>query len=739
MRVSPILTAFNAGELSPQLRGRLDLEKYTMGCRTLENFICRVHGGIDRRPGTYFMEEVKDSTKLTRLIPFQFSTVQAYLLEFGDKYIRFYKDYARIEVSGAAYEIVSPYGEDDLFDIQYCQDSDIMYLCHEDYPVYKLSRTAHTAWTLEEVEFIDGPYDDQNETDTTLDPSATTGDGINLVASADLFVAGHVGAFVRIKYGEAWGHGVITYVTDAKNATMNVIEDFAAHTASADWALGAWCPANGYPRCVSIIEQRAVFAGSTGFPQTIWASAVGDYEDFTPGTLDDAPFTYRLAAREVHSIRWLASLSNLIIGTTRGEARMGRQDSDSPVTPSNAKVTFQSFYGSSPVPAIGSGSAILFWERKGHPDNYGERLREYSYNITYDTYDGVDLTILADHIGEGGVIEMARQQYPYSILWCVRADGTLIGMTYERDQQVVGWHRHPMANGWVESVAVLPGQVQDDVYVVVARVVGASVKRYVEVMMDYDWGDEQRDAFFVDSGLSYYGLEADITGATRANPVVITAAAHGFGNGDRVKLFGVYGMTELNLMEAIVANKTDDTFELAGVDGRAFTAYVSGGTVQRMATKVSGLAHLEGRTVDVLTDGAVHPARVISAGEISLEWPACVAHVGLPYTSTVETTGLEGGSREGSSQGKQKRVHEVCLRFHRTLGGKVGPDEDHLDTIGFRTARDTYGNPPVLYTGDKDIPFADDWTGESTVMVVQDQPLPMSVLSIMPRFRSEDR
>jgi len=176
MRASPILTAFNAGEISPQLRGRIDLEKYSMGCETLENFFCRAHGGAQRRPGNYYIGEVKTSSKSTRLIPFQFNTTQAYLLEFGNQYIRFYKDYGRIDVSGAAYEIVSPYQEADLFKIQYVQDSDIMYLVHPSYPVYKLSRTAHTSWTITAVNFIDGPYLDQNESEDVGDNLCTDGD-----------------------------------------------------------------------------------------------------------------------------------------------------------------------------------------------------------------------------------------------------------------------------------------------------------------------------------------------------------------------------------------------------------------------------------------------------------------------------------------------------------------------------------------------------------------------------------
>lgn len=744
MRVSPLIAAFNAGELSSQLRGRLDLEKYAMGCETLENFICRVHGGVQRRPGSYFLGETKDSSKYSRLIPFQYNTEQAYMLEFGDLYIRVFKDYAPVMVSGAAYEIVSPYAAADLFDIQYVQDSDIMYLCHPYFPVYKLSRTADNAWTIAAVVFVDGPYLEENDTATTITPSATSGTGITLTASASLFAADHVGAYFRILHGSTWGYAKITYVTDATHATADVLSTLGGTSAVATWREGAFSNAQGYPSTCAFHEQRLVLGCSISRPQTFWASAAGDYEDMTPGALDDDAYTYTIAERKVNAIRWMAPLGQLVLGTTGGEARLGPQNSGDPITPSNAKVTFQSFYGSAPTPAIPMGNVILFWEGRGHPLNYGQRLRELGYNFTTDSYEAADLTLLAEHIAEGGVFEMALQKYPFQILWCVRADGLLIAMTYDRQQEVVGWHRHPMS-GTVESVAVIPGDSQDDVYLIVNRTVNGVTKRYVEVLEDYDWGTDQAGCFFVDCGMSYDGTEKTISGATKANPVVLTVTAHGFSNGDHVHLSGITGMTELNGLEVVVTNKSTDGFECYDVDGNkingtGFTTYASGGIAKKMAINLSGMDHLAGEEVDVLADGAMHPPVTVTVGGVvPLRWYVRKAHVGIHYESKLTTMSLEGGSREGTAQGKTKRAHEATARFFETLGGKIGTHPDYLDNIIFRTSADTYNNPPPLFTGDKTVSLGSDWEEEAKITVVQDQPLPMTMLSIMPRFRSEDR
>ena len=145
---TPILTNFTSGELSPLLDGRVDVAKYYNGAKTLENYIPLPYGGTIRRPGTYFVAEVKDSTKAVRLVSFQFSTTQSYILEFGDLYIRFYMDNGQILSGGVPYEIATPYIEADLFNLQFAQDADTMWIVHPSYKPRKLTRTGHTNWTL---------------------------------------------------------------------------------------------------------------------------------------------------------------------------------------------------------------------------------------------------------------------------------------------------------------------------------------------------------------------------------------------------------------------------------------------------------------------------------------------------------------------------------------------------------------------------------------------------------------
>ena len=237
-RVAVQLTNFTGGELSPRLDGRNDLTKYASGCKTLENMIVYPHGSAARRPGTQFVAEVKDSTKKTRLIPFEFSTTQTYMLEFGDQYIRFYKDNGVILSGGSPYEIVSPYLEAELFEIKFAQSADVMYICHPNHAVRKLSRTGHTAWTLTEVNFTNGPYLDNNITTTTFTISAhTVGAGRTLTASAITginsdtgFQTTDVGRLVQFRNG----YGKITARTSTTIVTIEILTDMGSSSASTD-------------------------------------------------------------------------------------------------------------------------------------------------------------------------------------------------------------------------------------------------------------------------------------------------------------------------------------------------------------------------------------------------------------------------------------------------------------------------------------------------------------------------
>ena len=741
-RVAAQLTNFTAGELSPRLDGRNDLAKYSAGCATVENMVIYPHGAAARRPGTQYVASVKTPANKTRLIPFEFSTEQTYILEFGNQYIRFYRNNGQIESGGSPYEISTPYLTAELFDIKFAQSADVMYLTHPNHQTRKLSRTGHTSWTLTAVEFTNGPYLDTNTTATTMTTSAhTVGTGRTLTASAVTginsgsgFLATDVGRQIRFRDG----YGIITAFTSTTVVTIEILIDMGSTSASTDWSLGSFSTTTGFPSCVSFFEQRLVFAASINNPQTVYFSKSGDYENMDAnigGTVaDDDAIIYTIASNQVNAIRFLTSARTLIIGTAGGEFVVSGGGDNSPITPTNIMIKKQSNHGAANVDAISVGNATLFLQRAKR------KIRELAYNFDVDGYIAPDLTILAEHITEGNVVEMAYQEEPLAIIWCVRGDGQLIALTYQREQEVVAWHRHIIGGVFgtgdavVESVAVIPTDDSEyELYMIVKRTINGATTRYVEYLHTFNFDQTDNTSFnYLDSQLDLSKSQTTLTAGISATDTTIPVASiSGLSASGKIKIGGEIisyaGISSLNL-----------TGCTRGQNITTATSHTSGDTVKEVVNIIAGLDHLEGQTVSILVDGATHPTKVVASNQITLDRFGTDVKVGLSYTSILKTMRIDAGSQDGTSQGKTKRIYEVTARLFETVGVEVGPDLNNMERIPFRTSADPMdqGIPP--FTGDKEVEFRGNYDTDGFMMVRQTQPLPLTLLSLYPRLVTND-
>ena len=199
-KVSKAFANFTAGEVTPKLYGRTDISKYDNGAETVENFLVQPHGGLLRRPGTRFVAEVKSSDDAVRLVPFEYNVEQAYVLEFGPLYFRIYKDGGQVTSGGNAVEVTTVYPAADLDGLKFAQAADTMYVVSPNHPIYKITRTSHTAWTITEVVTSRGPMLDENATTTTLTTDSRDGT-VQLTASASTFVSTDVGRLVKVFEG----------------------------------------------------------------------------------------------------------------------------------------------------------------------------------------------------------------------------------------------------------------------------------------------------------------------------------------------------------------------------------------------------------------------------------------------------------------------------------------------------------------------------------------------------------
>ena len=832
---SPIQSNFNAGQLTELLSARTDLAKRGNGVKVMQNMLPLIQGPATRRSGTSHVASVKTPANRTALIPFEFSTEQAYVIEVGDQYFRYYKDNGvileaaktitgitqanpavvtsnshgftngdEVEISGVVgmtqvngkrftvagvttntfqlsginstgftaygsagtasrvFTLATPYTQANLFDsdnrlrLNWTQSADILYLCHNTYPPRKLSRTGHTSWTIETITFEDGPYLNANTTDTTLDPSATTGTGVTLVASATTginddagFKSTDVGRLIRFKDGSNFSYFEITGFTSTTQVTVTIKgPDLANHNASTDWRLGVFSETTGYPSAVIFYEDRLWFGGATNFPQRLDGSRTGDYYNFAPtdadGTVaDDHAVSFTLSANMVNLIQWLdADEKGLLVGTVGGEWVVRASSQSEAITPTNIQAKPSSTRGSANVRPIRCGRQTLFVQRAG------KKLRDFEYVFEDDGFRSQDVSILSPEITGNGVLGIDYQQEPDSTIWLVREDGTLLGVSYDKQQEAIGWHTHVMGGvsdtasniAKVEALAVIPSPTEgaDQLWLIVQRLVDGSTVRYVEYL-NQTWadGDKQKLAFFVDSGLTL-NAPLTITGATQANPVVITSNGHGLTNGDLVRIDDIAGMTELNTRTFTVAGSATNTFQLSGENGSAHTAYISGGEARKKVTCLTGLDHLEGQTLKVLVDGGAHDDKTVSSGAITLDRASAIVHAGLAFTSALETLPIEAGSREGTSQGKTKRISHVVFRFFQTLGGFYGTSSADMTEFVFREGGDLLDQAVPLFTGDKEVSWPGGYDRDGVIRIESRQPLPLTLQAIMPSLVTQD-
>ena len=803
-RVHPFQTNFTAGELTPKLAGQVDFKKYNNGVEEMQNMTVFPQGGATRRYGTRFVAEVKDSSKSTRIIPFEFNITQSYILELGDQYIRFYKDngqitnasknitgitqanpavvtvsshgysngddvwingvvgmtqvngrrfriantttntfelqgvsstgytaYASAGTAADVFEIASPFTESQLYEIAFTQSADVMYLVHEDVAPRKLSRTGHTSWTMTEVDFKRGPYLDQNTTGTTMTPSGTSG-SVTITASSSTFVATDVGRLIKFNSG----HAKITNFSSATQVTATTTDNFSGTGGTADWSLGTFTSTKGFPKSVSFFEQRLIFAGTTTFPQTIFASESGLYEEFDVGSGNAADaFIYTIAANKVNVIRWLAPARDLIVGTVGGEFKVGRPTGE-PLKPDNVQITQQTTYGGYTTQPIQIGNAVLFVQRQQ------KKIREFAYRFESDAYLAPDMTLLAEHITGKGIVDVDYAQEPDSIYWAVRKDGALLGMTYQREEDVIAWHRHIIGGSYkltFNGASDVTDSVTDsnnNGFVTISNH-GLSTGDKVT----YSAGGGTKLGGIVD-GQDYFVYVVDANKFEFASTYeqaidrTIIQIADGVGANHSVK-----AQAQVKSVSTISEASENQTYIIVRrrINGNIvqYVEYLDdllridsglAGTVNGSSSSITGLDHLEGEEVQILIGDAVFPNQTVTNGAISVNLTATSGfksiEIGLAYISKIKTMRIEAGSQAGTAQARKKRYNEVVVRLHKTIGIKINGDQ-----LPFRTSSTPMGQNIPEFTGDKRVTNLG-WDRDGQIEILQEQPLPMTVLGI---------
>lgn len=545
----------------------------------------------------------------------------------------------------------------------------------------------------------------------------------------DAFRSADVGKYILMNGGVCQ----IVTVNGADDIDVEILKSLNDKDTTGNWTLEVptWDSTRGYPKSVGLYQDRLVFGGTTQQPQTIWMSETGILDGFGIGPDDEDAIDIDLSSNQVNEISWIASSRDLVVGTSGGELTLSGGGSNA-ITPSNIQQQVRTYHGSDTQQIEVIREEILFIQ------NSARKVRTFRYDFNIDGYTGEDLTFLAEHITEDNLAEIAYAQEPDTILYAVTDAGELLAGTYDRPKKVIAWTRF-QTDGDFENVQTISTSTESEVWVVVERKVNGSTVRYIELFTNQD-GTDDADGFS-DCHLKLTS-NIPISGITAANPAVVTTSgAHGLVNGDTVIIKDLVdpevgdldstltNMSSLNGGIYTVANKTSTTFELttsggSNVNTTNYNAYGSGGNCWKRVTAISGLQHLEGRTVQIRGDGAVITSETVSSGAITLDTAAGEVVVGLPYTTTIKTLNHEYQLNEGSMQGQRVRWSRPLLRVYKstvpTLNGEFLPS---------RNAADLMTQKVPLYSGFLEYgPL--NWANTTALTIATSDPLPLMVLGI---------
>lgn len=765
-------TGFAVGEIAPELHGRVDLTAYLNALDTARNVLVRVGGSVRRRPGTRFVAEVKDSTKKVRLIPFEFSTVQTYVLEFGELYMRVYMDGGQVlypvdhPSAGQPVEIATPYTVSELPQLGYVQSADVMTLVHPAHPPMELTRTDHHLWTLTQITFqpaiaaptgltarkigtgtgtthsyvvtaeSDDPVDESLPSSSASVDHAETLTATNRVELSWTAVTGAARYNVYKLRNGLYGYLGTTETTAFRDDGINPALDDTPPVARNPFA----APGD-YPGAVAYFQQRLAFAGSDNRPETVYLSRTGSYPNFAVSNplKDDDAITATLVGDQVNRIRHMVGLRDgLILFTTGAEWVLQRGDRG--LTPSlEGGLRQESYLGSGDVRPLRVGNSVIFVQ------NGLNHVFDLAYDLATDGLRPTQLTLLASHLVEdGAIVDWAYAKRPDSVIWAVRDDGVLLALTYMPEQEVRAWSRCD-TDGAVESIAAVREGAEDGVYIVVRRLIGGSYKRYIERLERWN-GKDVRDAVFLDSALSWDDPK-EITGVTLGSTTVVTVPGHGLAQYDLFELDELEGPAELNKKRYRALSIAGDDITLGSeypgltngvedptkdpVDTSTSRPWVSGtGVLRKCVSTVSGLSHLEGREVSILADGSVAPPQTVSGGSVTVPVPSARIHVGLPFTSEIRTLALP---LEPDLAARQKRIVQVDLLVRHAREIEAGPDETALNYYKPRLG-ENMGEPASPLMGTVTLAVRPQWGRTPRLLVRIAEPLPLEILDIMPRF-----
>ena len=672
--IRTLKTSFTGGEISPEMFGRIDDVKFQNGLAICRNFVVKPQGPVENRAGFSFVRAAKDSSKRVRLIPFTFSTDQTMVLEMGAGYFRFHTNGSTLMSGSVPYEVVAPYTEADLFDIHYVQSGDVLTLVHPNYAPRELRRLGATNWQLTTIAFV---------------PAITAPAGVTAVA------AGHTEAKYTYKYvvtaidADGTGESVASAVS---TVTGNLFETGATVTIS-------WSPVAGASRYQVYKLQAGLYGylGETNATSLIDDNIAPDLSA-TPPRYDD-PFSgvgnYPAAVSYYEQRRVFAGTHNkpqtvwmTKAGTETNMAYSIPVRDDDRIAFRVAAREANTIRHIVPLAQLMLLTSSAEWQVG---TSNSDVLSPSTINVKPQSYVGAS-NVQPVIINNTLIYGAARGGHVRELAYNWQAGGHLTGDLSLRTHHLfdnldvldMAYSKAPLPVVWFVSSS--------------GKLLGLT---YVPEQQVGAWHQHDTDGVFESCAVVAEGREDVLYVVVRRHI-----------NGQDVRY--IERQETRQFVDQADAFFVDSGLRYEGVPADTFT----------------GLGHLEGKTVSILADGAVHPQRVVAGGQITLDVEASTVQIGLPYQADMQTLPLAAQLRDGSfAQGRFKNVNKVWLRVHRSSGIWAGPTMDELVESKQRTT-EPYGTPPALKTEEIQIVLTPTWADSGQVCLRQSDPLPLTVVNI---------
>lgn len=518
-KINLIKNNFTSGELSKKIWLRTDLQQYKNGLKEAFNVLPIIEGGIRKRGGT---QAIAQTAGAVRILPFTLSHSQAFILVFKPNQIDILDPEGVIIKS-----LTTPYTAADIPELNYCQNRHQLFLAHSKYPLKWLRTSEDlTNWAIDDFQFAVPPLEEADTPSVSVKPSEkAAGKKATLVASVyatydntKRYLVGDICWYttngtkyyfkaIRITQGNtptlgtsgAEGHvpdpnwvttsvaqtyaftavdvnkfafmneGIIRideYISSSEvrgEILLKLTTDIEAIANSWTFKQDIFTSNLGYPKAVTMYQQRLVLGGTTSYPNYVWFSRVGDVTNFLPTVSDGDSFTVSASSDQLSNVLHLAQSRGVVVFTGGSEQSISATTT---LSPTNANIVESTAYGiTESIRPIKVGSELLFVQKSG------ERLRSLIYDYSVDSLVSNELTVLASHIAKdhGGFKEMVYQQEPDSIVWFVMNDGTISSLTLNREQSVNSWSQHNIGGQALSTLTLPSVSGADRLYFLVNR------------------------------------------------------------------------------------------------------------------------------------------------------------------------------------------------------------------------------------------------------------------------------